>query len=399
MKQTKQTRRTIDIAVIGGGVIGITTAIYLELRGYSTAIYTEKVPFRDELDPEFATPYAAASIKPASVTISDQHRLLAISQDVFGLLAAAGSMGVRQQPHFVLSEEDQSDPEYATTVRGFRRLSEVERYPRRPDARSVFGWRFDAYFAELPVYLSRCYTLYDSLGGTVHKRSLTRDACRDLPGDVLVNCAGLGSRRLFDDPRPWMVHVGHQVLADGLSLVQNESGDLFSYNYVPDPDTIPDGLAGEVYAYPRMDTIVLGGSRIPVSPDEDWDGQILGSSRSVGGVEVPSRIIAINDELLDAYADVAITEGELVGRYGFRPVRDPDGHGVRIERVSRNGRPVVHNCGHGGAGVTLSWGSAAKACELVSDVLDPSPKPLSVSREFAVAERLAARIRSDSYAE
>lgn len=121
------------------------------------------------------------------MTISEQQRILVISQDVFGLLADAGSMGVRQQPHFVLYEEEQPDPEYAEAVRGFRRISEVKHYPSRPDARSVFGWRFDAYFAELPVYLSRCYTLYDSLGGVVHERSLTRGACRNLPGDVLVN--------------------------------------------------------------------------------------------------------------------------------------------------------------------------------------------------------------------
>lgn len=184
---------------------------------------------------------------------------------------------------------------------------------------------------------------------------------------------------------------------DGLSLVQNESGDVFSYNYTPNPDTISDGFAGEVYAYPRMDSLILGGSRIPVPADKEWDRQIPSRSRLVGGVEVPARIVAINSELLDVYAGRAIEEVDLVGRYGFRPVRDPDGQGVRIERDSLNDRVVVHNCGHGGAGVTLSWGSAAKACELVSDVVEPDPEHLSATREFAVANRLATRIRCGRY--
>ncbi|AHG01868.1 hypothetical protein HALLA_00825 (plasmid) [Halostagnicola larsenii XH-48] len=390
-----QTERRIDVTVIGGGVIGITTAIYLELRGYDTAIYAEKVPFVDESSPEFATPYAAASIKPASVTFSGQERALSISQEIFGLFADAGSMGVRQQPHFVLYEEDRPDPGYADTVSGFRRISDIERYPHRPDATSVFGWQFDAFFAELPAYIARCYALYDSLGGAVHKRALTRDACRKLPGEVLVNCAGLGSKDLFDDPRPWMIYVGHQVIADGLPLIRTDCGELFSYNYMPNSDTISDGFTGEVYAYPRMDTVVLGGSRIPVSPSEEWKGHVPSASRRVGGVEVPSRIVELNNELLKTYAGVSIKEGNLTGRYGFRPVRDPDGHGVRIERTSLDDRPVVHNCGHGGAGVTLSWGSAAKASKLVGEAIEPDPAPLTVSREFAVAERLATRIRSN----
>lgn len=395
MQRAKQTERRADVAVIGGGVIGITTAICLELRGYSTAIYTAKIPFRDEPSPEFATPYAAASIKPASVTMSGQQRALAISQEIFGLLADTGSMGVRQQPHFVLHEEDLSDPEYADTVSGFCRISEIEQYPHRPNANSVFGWRFNAYFAELPVYIARCYALYESLGGVVHERSLTRETCRNLPGDVLVNCAGIGSQEIFDDQRPWMIHVGHQVLVDGLPLIRTDSGDLFSYNYTPHPDAVADGFAGEVYAYPRMDTLVLGGSRLPVALEDDWDGHIPGVSRSVGDVEVPARIVAINDELLDSYTGISIETGNLTGRYGFRPVRDPDGDGVRIERESLDDRPVIHNCGHGGAGVTLSWGSAIKACELVTEVADPAPTPLSVSREFTFARRLATRIRSD----
>lgn len=47
---------------------------------------------------------------------------------------------------------------------------------------------------------------------------------------------------------------------------------------------------------------------------------------------------------------------------GLRPVRDA----VRLEiETDRDGRPVLHNYGHGGGGVTVSWGCANEAAALV----------------------------------
>src|SRR5579872_6124633 len=55
------------VAVIGGGISGITTAILLQLTGHSTAVYTKRQPsFEPDADrpPEFATLHAAASVIP-----------------------------------------------------------------------------------------------------------------------------------------------------------------------------------------------------------------------------------------------------------------------------------------------------------------------------------------------
>jgi D-amino-acid oxidase len=51
----------------------------------------------------------------------------------------------------------------------------------------------------------------------------------------------------------------------------------------------------------------------------------------------------------------------LAERVGLRPFRKS---GVRIERGQlRDGRTVIHNYGHGGAGFTLSWGCAREVLE------------------------------------
>ncbi|MEP7092240.1 MAG: FAD-dependent oxidoreductase, partial [Nocardioidaceae bacterium] len=53
--------------------------------------------------------------------------------------------------------------------------------------------------------------------------------------------------------------------------------------------------------------------------------------------------------------------GVLGHKVGLRPVR-PE---VRLEAEQRDGTRVVHCYGHGGAGVTLSWGCADEVTGLV----------------------------------
>jgi glycine/D-amino acid oxidase-like deaminating enzyme len=47
---------------------------------------------------------------------------------------------------------------------------------------------------------------------------------------------------------------------------------------------------------------------------------------------------------------------------GLRPGRTE----VRLEKEERGGVDLIHNYGHGGSGVTLSWGCADEVVELVN---------------------------------
>lgn len=384
-----------DVTVLGGGVVGVTAAVVLELAGYDTHVYTAEVPFEGDGGPTLATTYAAASVLPAYVGMEDLPRVFERSQAAFRLLAETGSMGVRRQPHFQLSGVEVADPEVAEFLDGFQRLETVEEHPTPAGRDEVHGWRADICFVETPTYLRRCYALYRALGGRVEREKVDRDGLADLPGAVLVNCTGLRAPTLFDDPRPVEAHVGHQVLAGGLPPIRGPDGRPFSVSYAPAPAEVV-GPPGGLYAYPRTDTLVLGGTRIPadVAPGEDWDGEIDGPTRTIDGVTVPARIVDGNADLLSSYADVDLAEADLTARYGYRPVRDPDGEGVRIEREELDGRPVVHDYGHGGAGVTLSWGSAERVASLVGEVVEPDPRPVDVPPAFAVAEPLAELIRA-----
>lgn len=64
---------------------------------------------------------------------------------------------------------------------------------------------------------------------------------------------------------------------------------------------------------------------------------------------------------------------ELVG---LRPYRD---EGYRVEAEKLGSKLIVHNYGHGGAGVTLSWGTATQAVDLLTEHSMPRGR-----RRFAV---------------
>ena len=66
-----------------------------------------------------------------------------------------------------------------------------------------------------------------------------------------------------------------------------------------------------------------------------------------------------------SYAPVKVARNRVIREVvGLRPFR-PDGFVVKAERFGS--KLVVHNYGHGGGGVTLSWGTASLAVDLARD--------------------------------
>lgn len=73
------------------------------------------------------------------------------------------------------------------------------------------------------------------------------------------------------------------------------------------------------------------------------------------------------------FAPVKVVRNRIIREVvGLRPFR-PGGFVVDGERVGE--KLLVHNYGHGGAGMTLSWGTAFLALNLARDFLQSSPRP------------------------
>jgi len=108
--------------------------------------------------------------------------------------------------------------------------------------------------------------------------------------------------------------------------------------------------AEPTYILPQGDHVVLGGS-------------VRGDSRDASvnadeAQEIIARCLRVEPRLTGASV--------LECRVGLRPVRSE----VRLESTSAgDGTPVIHNYGHGGGGVTLSWGCAAEVRDLLSKIL------------------------------
>ena len=56
----------------------------------------------------------------------------------------------------------------------------------------------------------------------------------------------------------------------------------------------------------------------------------------------------------------------LAERVGLRPFRK-SAFALRRDRL-RDGRTVIHNYGHGGAGFTVSWGCAANVLAIAANI-------------------------------
>ncbi|MDX1503333.1 MAG: FAD-dependent oxidoreductase [Thermoanaerobaculia bacterium] len=393
------------IAVLGGGVIGLTTALTLELSGLSSRIVA-----RERLDrlasrlapaarpPRLASLHAAASVLPHSV---DDPRTAALTAASLPLLAALCRPGgpVRRQLHYEVFETPPAAPPYLAALPDLESLDDpavAAAAPRRRGAAALHGWRFRTFFCDGPRYLVLLAELYRRAGGRFEERALERAALPRVGADLLVDCLGAGSVELFGDPSPPRWLLGRWLRVTAPEAPATRQGGPVSYNYTPTPAVYPVGdpgsaggtRAGDVYAYPRADGWILGGTREPVELPPGVAGReaiappLPGPTRRVDGLELPAAVLDLNMELVRGLTGLDLTGRAVEAGRGLRFTRAA---GVRLGTGESGGRPVVHNTGHGGAGFTLSWGSAATAAVLAADLLGRPLRPHAPAGEETLA--------------
>lgn len=297
--------------MVGAGVVGLSCAVRLLEAGHRVDVVARDLPL------ETTSVVAAALWYPYRAWPVD--RVLGWSARTFEAFTSmaeqdaedASGCGVRMVPGTEVLAEVSPDPWWATAVPGLTRSLAPAGYG---DA-----WSFATPVIEMPLYLRWLARRVEALGGTLTRLNL---AALPVGGDLVVNAGGLGARFLADDSSITPV-AGQVVLVEQMGL---EHWWL-------------DG-AGPTYVVPRSRDIVVGGT----AQEGEW-------SRTPS----PATAEAI---LRRATRLVPELEGARILRHkvGLRPARPS----VRLERVGR----VVHCYGHGGAGVTLSWGCAEEVVAL-----------------------------------
>jgi D-amino-acid oxidase len=292
--------------VVGAGVIGLSCAIRLAEAGHRVDVLARDLPLETTSVIAAALWYPYKALPQERVTAWS-----ATSYDAFAELAKQET-GVRMLMGTEVLSAPTVDPWWSSGVPDLEHVA--------PPSSYADAWSFTAPIIDMPVYLRWLSERLAELGGTVTRMSLA-----ELPQteEVVVNCAGLGSRRLAGDLEVHPVR-GQVVLVDGVEV---------------------DGWwldsAGPTYVVPRSDTVVVGGT----DQDGDW-------SRTPSP-ETAEEILHRASRLVPALANARI----VAHRVGLRPVRPV----VRLEAEGR----VVHCYGHGGAGVTVSWGCADEVTSLV----------------------------------
>ncbi|MEV7284661.1 FAD-dependent oxidoreductase [Streptomyces sp. NPDC093252] len=299
-----------DVIVVGGGVIGLTTAVVLAERGRRVRLWTRDAAGRTTSAVAGALwwPYR---IEPAAAV----HGWALRSLTVYETLAAGGAGSGVRMVEGVLGATGPDE------VRGWA----GDRLAVRADGAG--GIRVRLPLIDMRAHLGWLRERLIAAGGTVEERSVS-PGFPEADAAVVVNCTGLAARELVPDPAVRPVRG---------QLVVVENPGLETWMVAAD-----DGGPAKTYFFPHGDRLLLGGT----AEDDVWST----APDPAVAEGIVRRCAALRPEIAGARV--------LEHRVGLRPVRDA----VRLapERLA-DGRLLVHNYGHGGAGVTVAWGCAEEA--------------------------------------
>jgi D-amino-acid oxidase len=303
------------VVVLGAGVVGLSCAVRLQQAGHQVDVLARDLPLETTSAVAAAIwyPYRALPFDLVTAWSASTYRELQRLSD-------EPDAGIRMVEGIELHRRREADPWWRGAVPDLTRVTTTP-------APYVDGWSFRTPVVEMPVYLRWLTRVFEVGGGT-----LTRMALHGLPdrAEVVVNATGLGARLIAEDPS--VVPVRGQVV-----YVEQFGLDRWWLD-----------AEGPTYVVPRSDDIVVGGT----DEEEDW-------SRSPDP-ETAARILEGAARLVPEVGEARV----LRHRVGLRPARPQ----VRLqEEPPGDGRTVrvVHCYGHGGAGVTLSWGCADEVAALV----------------------------------
>jgi D-amino-acid oxidase len=334
-----------NVAIIGAGVSGLSCGIVLAEHGYRAAIFAK------DIGQQTTSSVAAAVWFPYHVEPAERVIPLALeTYQVLVDLARFPETGVSiiGSQQFVRTGNI-AIPDWAIPLGASVIPSEVEGsrgagskvFPPDPSTPPAYAGsaQDDHTFASgfsLPVPLTDTTIYLDYLAARFRKTDgeiyadVRFEKLEDVDSkfDLVVNCTGIGARDLLGD-LDLEPHRGQVAIVPKI--------ESLSAAIVCDDEPL-------MYAIPRTNDCVFGGTNEL-------------SNNLVADPATTSRIVTECSRVLNIDKPPVLAE-----RVGLRPFRRS---GVRLEcdRLG-DGRSVIHNYGHGGAGFTLSWGCAREVLDL-----------------------------------
>ncbi len=291
------------VIVFGAGVVGLSCAVRLLEDGHRVDVLARDLPL------ETTSSVAAAVWSPYAKPQPHVVRWARSAYDVFATLCDDESSGVIMRTGTELFREPDGDVWWRDALPPG---AGPDRETSLPDGYAS-GVTMRTPVVEMPIYLRWLSARVEALGGTITRMNLSALPDTDA---LVVNASGIGSRLLGADHTVRPVR-GQVVLVEQVGIdhwwIESEA---------------------PTYVVPRSEDVVLGGTAI--------EGEWSRTPDAATAASIVERAARIEPRLAGARV--------LRHKVGLRPVRPS----VRLERED----DVIHCYGHGGCGVTVSWGCA-----------------------------------------
>lgn len=249
------------IAVLGSGVVGLTTARLLQMRGYDVSIYTKALPplvtsskatgtwspASRLLETEFVTPAFEETWKKATLYSFRSYQNLLGLADIVNWI---DGYVVRENFNANIDQEGGTDSRFARLrMEGLlpeRKILNQKEHPFHVDKVSMQT----TMVFNIPSYLNKLIGDFHAFGGHIKIQEFkSLEDIDALPEKCIVNCTGLGSFHLFND-------TNLTPISGQLSIL------------IPQPDFNYRISTEGASAIPRKDGIVLGGNGLIGNWDE-----------------------------------------------------------------------------------------------------------------------------------
>jgi D-amino-acid oxidase len=310
------------VAMVGAGVSGLTCGVLFAESGFAPSILAEKIGHETDSAAAAAMwfPYDAGPSSHQTIgwALTTYDTLLDLARD------PRSGVSILQLRTFSRTGEIEI-PQWAQPLGARRLRSGIP-------AAFVSGFAMNVPVMDTTIYLEYLARRFREAGGEIHSNRCFAKLEEVDPGfELIVNCAGIGARTLVQDS-DLEPHRGQVAIVQKIDL----------------PCAVVCDDAPLMYAIPRGNDCVFGGT------NESSDDRAVHPAATALIVAECSRILDIKEP------DV------LRERVGLRPFRRS---GVRLEQTQLpDGRPVIHNYGHGGSGFTLSWGCADAVLRIAQQI-------------------------------
>jgi D-amino-acid oxidase len=311
------------IAIVGAGISGLSCAYFLSQRDYSITVFSKA------FSPNITSNKAAAFWFPYH--IRNDKRGISWSNKSYSFykeLSADASTGISMKQLIKVLREDVIEeepvwiefmPEGACNI--------IPKENLQPGVAKAYDVLVP--LIETQIFLPYLQTFLEQRN-VVFEPRIINDFNELSSFDIIINCTGLGSRKLCNDES--VIPVRGQV-----ALIETKTSmPVYLDNEMP------------LYLVPRKDAMIVGGTYEENVFEETTDPK------------------TIEQLLNNAYAVFPeLKQQKIIGSWaGLRPYRNE----VRVEHET--GTNIIHNYGHGGSGFTLAFGCATEVAHLAEKIIN-----------------------------